>query len=140
MSVIKTDPAAVNTGDVSVSSLAHTLSLIQRQCEEILHRIDEMSSQLSQLAVREQELRTILERNSELEPHLERLGQVDLLHVFLGAGSRPATAAYWELLRARPAYREAITAHEHGTVTRGRERLREAKAQDPALRSLLEGA
>lgn len=69
----------------------------------------------------------------------ERLAQVDALHVFAGGGKRAACAAYWQRLQGRPAYREAITAHEHGTVTRGTARLRAAKAADPALRALLEG-
>jgi glutathione S-transferase len=69
----------------------------------------------------------------------ERLAQVDALHVFVGDGARPACAAYWQRLRERPAYREAITAHAHETVTRGTARLRAAKAADPALRALLEG-
>jgi hypothetical protein len=63
-----------------------------------------------------------------------------VLHVFLGEGRRPACAGYWQRLQARPAYREAIEAHAHPTVTRGSERLRAAKAADPALRALLEGA
>jgi glutathione S-transferase len=71
---------------------------------------------------------------------LERLVQVDALHVFVGGAERPACAAYWERLQQRPAYRAAITEHAHPTVTRGRERLRAAKAADPALRVLLEGA
>ncbi len=70
----------------------------------------------------------------------ERLAQADLVNVFLGGGRRPACAAYWQRLQARPAYREAITAHAHQTVRRGTERLRTAKAADPALRALLEGA
>jgi glutathione S-transferase len=71
---------------------------------------------------------------------LERLVQVDTLHVFIGGGKRPACEAYWERLRARPAYRAAIIEHAHPVVTRGLERLRAAKAADPALRELLEGA
>jgi glutathione S-transferase len=70
----------------------------------------------------------------------ERLAQADLLHVFVGGGQHPLCAAYWQRLQQRPAYREAITAHAHATVTRGTQRLREAKAADPALRVLLEGA
>ena len=76
MGVIKTEPTGINTDDVSVASLAQSVSLIQRQCEDILNRINEMSGQLSQLAAREQELRIILERNTMLEPYLERLGKV----------------------------------------------------------------
>jgi glutathione S-transferase len=70
----------------------------------------------------------------------ERLAQADLLHVFIAGELRPACAAWWRRLRARPAYREAIVDHEHPAVARGTRRLREAKAADPALRLLLEGA
>jgi glutathione S-transferase len=69
----------------------------------------------------------------------ERLVQGDLLHVFVSDARRPACAAYWQRLQTRPAYREAITAHAHPTVTHGLERLRAAKAADPTLRALLEG-
>lgn len=70
----------------------------------------------------------------------ERLEQVDADHVFLGEERRPGCAAYWARLQARPSYREAIRGHGHPTVARGTQRLREAKASDPALRALLEGA
>jgi glutathione S-transferase len=70
----------------------------------------------------------------------ERLAQVDLLHVLVGGGRRPHCAAYWERLQKRPAYREAITALAHPIVARGTQRLREAKAADPALREVLEGS
>ena len=69
----------------------------------------------------------------------ERLVQADALHVFLAEGRRPECAAYWERLRRRPAYREAIQGHAHPTVVRGTERLRAAKAADPSLRDVLEG-
>ena len=69
----------------------------------------------------------------------ERLAQVDSLHVFLGDGRRPECAAYWERLRARPSYRQAILEHSHPTIEYGARRIREAKAADPALRAALEG-
>jgi glutathione S-transferase len=69
----------------------------------------------------------------------ERLVQADVLQVFMGEALRPECAAYWQRLRQRPAYREAITDHEHPTVGRGTQRLRDAKAADPALRAVLEG-
>jgi glutathione S-transferase len=69
----------------------------------------------------------------------ERLAQTDCLHVFVGGGLRPECAAYWERLRARPSYRQAILDHGHPTVVRGTSRLRDAKAADPALRAALEG-
>ena len=69
----------------------------------------------------------------------ERLLESDYLHVFVDGRKRPAVSAYWEALKARPSYREALTDHTHPTVARGLERLRAAKAADPALRAALEG-
>ncbi len=69
----------------------------------------------------------------------ERLVEADGVRVFLGEGKRPAVTAYWDRLRERPSYRQAITDHTHPTVARGTARLREAKAADPALRAALEG-
>jgi glutathione S-transferase len=70
----------------------------------------------------------------------ERLVQADVLHVFVGATLRPACAAYWERLKARPSHRAAIVEQGHPTIAYGTARLREAKAADPALRVALEGA
>ena len=38
----------------------------------------------------------------------ERLRQVDNEHVFVGGGLRPACTAYWERMKERPSYAEAI--------------------------------
>jgi glutathione S-transferase len=70
----------------------------------------------------------------------ERLEQADSLHVFVGEARRPGCAAYWSRLRSRPGYRAAILDHSHPTITRGTQRLREAKAADAALRTALEGS
>ena len=69
----------------------------------------------------------------------ERLAQADFLGAFLGDGQCPACSAYWERLRARPSYREAILEQSHATIERGTRRLEQAKAADPALRTALEG-
>jgi len=69
----------------------------------------------------------------------ERLLETDSIHVFLDDGQRPAVSAFWAVLQARASYRAALTEHTHPTVTRGLERLRAAKAADPALRAALEG-
>ena len=69
----------------------------------------------------------------------ERLEQVDALHVFVAEGKRPGCAAYWHALKQRPAYRQAITEHGHPLIAYGTDRIRKAKAQDPALRRALEG-
>ncbi len=70
----------------------------------------------------------------------ERLAQTDALHVFVDEARRPACAAYWERLRNRPSYHEAILDHAHPTIVRGTKRLRDTKATHPALRLALEGA
>jgi hypothetical protein len=66
----------VVSGDSSVASLTEAVALIRRQCEEILNRVNALSEQLAQLAVRESELRVILERNTECELQMERLDKV----------------------------------------------------------------
>jgi glutathione S-transferase len=70
----------------------------------------------------------------------ERLVQADCLHVFVGDDRRPACAAYWEALKGRDSYREAILGHSHPTIEYGMQRLRDAKAANPALRLALEGS
>ncbi len=69
----------------------------------------------------------------------ERLRQVDNEDVFLGAGLRPACTAYWERLKERPSYAEAILGYPHPLIDHGIRRLKQVKAADPALRSALEG-
>ena len=67
---------AVFKGDADVAGPADdtgALAIVQRQCAEILEQVKAMGDQLSQLAVRESELRVIMERDTELEAHLERL-------------------------------------------------------------------
>ena len=70
----------------------------------------------------------------------ERLVQVDCLHVFTGEGRRPGCGAYWERLKKRPSYSEAIRGHSHPTIDHGTKRLQTAKAASPQLRITLEGA
>ncbi len=69
----------------------------------------------------------------------ERLRQVDNEHVFIGGGLRPACAAYWDRLKDRPSYAEAILGYPHPLIEYGIQRLKEVKAADPALRNALEG-
>jgi len=69
----------------------------------------------------------------------ERLRQADAEAVFLGGGERPQLTAYWERLKRRPAYAEAILGHSHPLVEYGRRRIAEAKAADSELRKCLEG-
>ncbi len=69
----------------------------------------------------------------------ERLHQVDNEHVFVGGGLRPACSAYWERLKERPSYAEAILGCPHPLINHGAQRLKQVKAADPALRKALEG-
>jgi len=70
---------------------------------------------------------------------LERLRQVDNEHVFIGGGRRPACTAYWERLKKRPSYAEAILGYPHPLIDHGIQRLKQVKAADPVLRAALEG-
>jgi glutathione S-transferase len=69
----------------------------------------------------------------------ERLRQADCLPVFAAADQRPACAAYWEKLKARPSYRQAILEHDHPLIAHGTQRIRQVKAESPAMLELLEG-
>lgn len=74
----------------------------------------------------------------------ERLRQVDMERVFTGPRAdgqvlRPFVTAYWERLRARPAYREAILDMSHPLIEYGRQRIALAKAEHAGVRGLLEG-
>ncbi|MDG2334541.1 MAG: glutathione S-transferase family protein [Myxococcota bacterium] len=70
----------------------------------------------------------------------DRMREADFTDVFLGEGRRERVAAYRDRLFARESYSRGIWNHEHPTVRRGTERLREAKANDPSLVALLGGS
>jgi len=69
----------------------------------------------------------------------ERLRQADAVAVFMGENLRPATAAYWTRLQARPAYRTAILDQSHPLIEYGRKRIVDAKAASEDVRLCLEG-
>ena len=75
MPVLDSDSEALELGDRGEGPL-EGMTHIQRQLQEILSRIDALSQQISNLEARESELRVVLERDSEFEPHLERLEKV----------------------------------------------------------------
>lgn len=52
------------------------IEAVQRQCADILEQVKAMNDRLSQLAVRESELRAVLKREAALQPHEEHLGKV----------------------------------------------------------------
>lgn len=70
----------------------------------------------------------------------ERMLEADCLERFLGAGCHSKVRDYWERLRQRPSYQQALAQHVHPTVGRGLERLRAAKRADPELRAALDGS
>ena len=71
---------------------------------------------------------------------LDRLVEADWGVLFWGEGRRPAVAAYWERLRARPSYATAIEEARATDIREGIEDLRAAKLGSPALREALEGS
>ncbi len=75
MALSKTDERLGQRADESTTALPGSVALVQQQCEEILEQVKAMRAQLSELAVREAELRAVLERNTALEPQLERLAK-----------------------------------------------------------------
>ena len=64
------DPAAHTQASVQ------QIEALQRQCADILKQVKAMNDQLSQLAVRESELRSVLEREAALQPYQEHLVKV----------------------------------------------------------------
>lgn len=71
---------------------------------------------------------------------LDRLVEADWAEFFWGAGRRPAVAAYWERLSARPSYATEIDDKRCPATRRGIADLREAKRRNYRLREALEGA
>jgi glutathione S-transferase len=70
---------------------------------------------------------------------LERLRQANAEAAFLGNGKRPRIERYWERLKSRPAYTEAILDQSHPAIEYGTRRIKEARADSPALRECLDG-
>jgi glutathione S-transferase len=69
---------------------------------------------------------------------LDRLAEADWDGHLWGNGRRPAVAAYWERLRARPSYTSEILAVRCPITRRGIADLKESKATDRRLRDALE--
>jgi glutathione S-transferase len=67
----------------------------------------------------------------------ERLREADWTAELL-APERGALLAYWERLRARPSYREAMDQHQHPLVRAGTDRIVAEKARSGSLRALYE--
>jgi glutathione S-transferase len=70
----------------------------------------------------------------------DRMREADCADVFLGSGLHPRVTAYRDRLFARSSYAKGIWNHEHPSVSRGTQKLREAKEANPELRTLLTGA
>ena len=65
----------------------------------------------------------------------ERLRQADSLDLFINPNETPACCAWWQACIARPAYTEAIVAHEHPIVRYGIERLRSLRFSNPVVKA-----
>ena len=70
---------------------------------------------------------------------LDRLVEVDWHDYYWGDGRRPAVAAYWERLTARPSYQSEILEMRCPITRKGIDDVRQAKREDSSLRSALEG-
>jgi glutathione S-transferase len=71
---------------------------------------------------------------------LDRLAEADWDEHFWGGGKRPAVAAYWQRLQARPSFEAAIVRERCQTLRDGAADVKAAKREDAALRAMLEGA
>ena len=71
---------------------------------------------------------------------LDRLAEADWDRHFWGEGRRPAVAAYWERLRARPSWRRGIADARCAATQQGMQALRDAKTANRELRAALEAA
>jgi glutathione S-transferase len=69
---------------------------------------------------------------------LDRLVEADWADHFWGEGRRPAIAAYWDRLRARPSFASAIEDVRAPVTRQGIADLAAAKRAEPALRAALE--
>ena len=75
MGIPRTDPV-VRPADDSVARLAESVAHVQEQCTEILGQMKALNDRVSQLTERESELRTLLERDADLDPHMDTLLKV----------------------------------------------------------------
>lgn len=69
---------------------------------------------------------------------LDRLAEADWDQFFWGDGKRPAVAAYWQRLQARPSTQRAIVDARCTLTRQGIADVKAAKSADPALRRMLE--
>jgi hypothetical protein len=76
MSIAPTDPHVASGPDDETAAIAPNVADLQQKINELLRQLEAMGERLSQLALRESELRTILEREAELDPHHDRLLEV----------------------------------------------------------------
>ena len=70
---------------------------------------------------------------------LDRLAEVDWDGYFWGEGKRPGVAAYWEKLVGRPSYKSEVLEMRCAITRKGIDDVKQAKANDPVLRSAFEG-
>ena len=77
MAILETDPLREDStpapeGD-SNHALRQSVALLQQQCQELSEQLKAAQAELAQVAVREGELRAVLERATEMDAHLDRL-------------------------------------------------------------------
>lgn len=73
MAIPNTDPAVAGLADEGTAAVAQSVALVQQQYADMLEQVKAMRDELSRLAVRESELRVVIERDTELDAQLARL-------------------------------------------------------------------
>jgi hypothetical protein len=73
MAILKTDQGAARPADDHIESVAESVSATERRYRELLGRVEVMARQLSDVTIREAQLRAVLERDGELEADYPKL-------------------------------------------------------------------
>ena len=73
MAILSTDTDVAGPTGEGAGTVAQSVALVQRQCDDILEQVKAMRHELSQLAMRESELRAVIERDTELDAQIDRL-------------------------------------------------------------------
>lgn len=72
MATLNSDTDVAGPADAGAGAVG-PVALVQQQCNDILEQVKAMRHELSQLALRESELRAVIERDTELDSQADRL-------------------------------------------------------------------
>lgn len=120
--------------------LAPAMALLRRSRDDMQRHLDALSAQLATSGGPWIAGERFTLADVSWVVILDRLVEADWDALFWGAGRRPAIAAYWERLQARPSFAAAIEQARCPRTRAGVAAVREAKRRSPRLRAALEGA